>query len=142
MKKESYVYVYLRKDLLSPYYVGKGKGWRDTNRNAHRSLGVPAERDRIRRVKENLTDAEACELEDTLIAFYGLISEGGVLRNKNKSHNQTPNNTGRKATQQRKDRISAACQGRVPWNKGLSGERHKHSEETKRRISEGHKRRV
>ena len=57
---KSYVYVYLREDRFSPYYVGKGVRGRDTNRNGH-SVELPP-RDRINRIKENLTDAEACEL--------------------------------------------------------------------------------
>jgi hypothetical protein len=66
-----YVYAYLREDRYSPYYIGKGSGFRDTNK---RKLGLaqrPPDRDRIVRIKENLTEQEALSLEIELIRFWG-----------------------------------------------------------------------
>lgn len=74
-----YVYEYLREDG-SPYYVGKGKGNRMFS--THRKIPVPKNKDRIKLVKENLSEQEAFALEIKLIEFYGRKDLGtGILRN-------------------------------------------------------------
>lgn len=74
-----YVYVFLREDRYSPYYVGKGKGRRDI---AKRYSGVkPPARERIVRIKEGLTEEDAFQLERKLIKFWGRKEQGGILYN-------------------------------------------------------------
>lgn len=76
--KESYVYAYLRKNG-SPYYIGKGKGARAFT-GSH-NVEIPP-KERIQILYENITDAEACELETQLIEKYGRKDLGtGILRN-------------------------------------------------------------
>ena len=73
-----YVYEYLREDL-TPYYIGKGSGnraWRK-NRNYY-----PGDDNRVKIIKDNLTEDQAFELEIELIAKHGRKDLGtGILRN-------------------------------------------------------------
>ena len=75
-----YVYAYLREDG-TPYYIGKGSGWR-MHQN-HGYLHLPPDRSRRVKLRENLTDEESQEYEKELIAKYGRkgFDEGGILRN-------------------------------------------------------------
>ena len=56
-----YVYVFLREDYYSPYYVGKGRGDR-CFQNCGRNTKPPKDADRIRKVAQNLSNEEACAL--------------------------------------------------------------------------------
>ena len=75
-----YVYAYLREDG-TPYYIGKGSGWRMHQKHGY--LHLPPDRSRRVKLRENLTDEESQEYEKELIAKYGRkgIDEGGILRN-------------------------------------------------------------
>ena len=76
-----YVYVFLREDRQTPYYVGKGSGNRCYSQR-ERIVPSPS-KDRIIILKENLTEEEAFELEITMIKFWGRLDNGtGVLRNR------------------------------------------------------------
>jgi hypothetical protein len=82
MSNSYYVYEYLRKDG-SPYYVGKGKdkrAWCSHKRSNGTDL-LPKDTQRIKIVKDNLTEKEALNYEEKLIEHYGIKSEGGLLRN-------------------------------------------------------------
>ncbi len=75
-----YVYAYLREDG-TPYYIGKGSGWRMHQKHGY--LHLPPDRSRRIKLRENLTDEESQEYEKELIAKYGRkgFDEGGILRN-------------------------------------------------------------
>ncbi len=75
-----YVYVFLREDRYTPYYVGKGTGRRCfVKRNG---TNPPRDRDRIVKVKENLSEEESFELEKLLIKFWGRKDNNtGILHN-------------------------------------------------------------
>jgi hypothetical protein len=111
-----YVYAYLREDRYSPYYIGKGSGFRDTNK---RKLGLaqrPPDRDRIVRIKENLTEQEALSLEIELIRFWGKKDSGGVLVNKTDGGEGTSGSKRSKASRQK---TSMSMRGKPAWNKGM-----------------------
>lgn len=78
-----YVYYYLRRDGVTPYYVGKGKGdraWR-THKRKNGAEIKPDDPSRIQIVKDNLSEAEAFELEKQLIKQHELKENGGLLVN-------------------------------------------------------------
>lgn len=76
-----YVYAYMREDG-TPYYVGKGTGYRAWSKN-HKGIGVPKDKSRIAILYENLTEELAHLKEKELINLYGRKDLGtGVLYNK------------------------------------------------------------
>jgi hypothetical protein len=79
-----YVYAYLREDQ-TPYYIGKGKGYRAWDKSGHvkRGINLPPDRSRIILLQEHLTDDQAIALEAKLILRYGRKDLGtGILHNK------------------------------------------------------------
>ncbi len=105
-----YVYEYLREDG-TPYYVGKGSGFRAYCKRPYR----PTDKSRIKIVKDNLTEVEAFNLEINLIEQYGRQDLGtGILKNK------TIGGEGYSLSEETKQKLSVAGKGRAPWNKGLS----------------------
>ncbi len=130
-----YIYIHLRKDTLTPFYVGKGTGYRATSKrcrnkywqsivNKHGYVSVIYER------FENDIDAFKREIE--LIALlkdlgHELVNmteggEGAASGNKNL--------LGHKHSEETKKKISESSKGR------------KHSEETKRKIAEANAKRI
>ncbi len=73
-----YVYAYLRTDG-TPYYIGKGQGYRIHDKYGH----ILPPKDRRVKIKENLFEDEALELEAELILKYGRkkYDKGGILYN-------------------------------------------------------------
>lgn len=77
-----YVYAYLRKRDLTPYYIGKGKGNRI---NApHRGISIPKDKSLRIIMESNLTNVGALALERFYIRWYGRKnnSKYGILLNK------------------------------------------------------------
>jgi NUMOD3 motif len=125
--KQFYAYLWLRKDG-TPYYVGKGSGNRAYSSKRHK---IPCPKDRSRIIVfPMLSEAEAFECEKTLIKLFGRKDResDGMLRNltdggegcagvkgpKSPEHRKKIGIalTGRRASQETRDKISAAKKGR------------------------------
>jgi hypothetical protein len=135
-----YVYAYIReKDSKTakagtPYYIGKGSGrraWTNDGKGKHTSVHMPNKK-YIVILENNLTELGSLALERRLIAWWGRIDANtGILRNR------CDGGTG-----------SSGVVRSAEFRKTISGSNNhffgkKHSEETKRKLSEaakGHKR--
>jgi hypothetical protein len=77
---EYYTYAYLREDG-TPYYIGKGKGYR-AYKKGNRVFSPPP-KNRIILLKQNITEEEAFKHEKYMIAVFGRKDLGtGILHNK------------------------------------------------------------
>ena len=115
---EYYTYAYLREDG-TPYYIGKGKKDRWSQKEKH-NVKVPP-KNRIVFLKRNLTEKEAFKHEIYMIAVFGRKDLGtGILRNMT---NGGEGCGGYKHSDESKIKISKANSGR------------KWSEEAKKKLS-------
>lgn len=156
-----YVYAYLRQDG-SPYYIGKGKNKRISERH---SIAIPANPALIIFLEKNMTEVGALALERQMIRWYGRKDLGtGILRNKTdggdgtslpgelnpmfgRSHTEHTRELIRQArakqaptiwTESRKKEMSDRFKGRVRPTR-LDGLPDRHTDETKKKISESNK---
>ena len=143
--REFYVYVHIRKDNNTVFYVGKGTKNRayDLDRgNFHNGV-----RDkygcRVEIIKDGLTESQAFRLESKMIKYYVLTLGYGIPIDgyRDFSNNYLTNFTwggegcsGMHHTEETKQKISETEKGNIPWNKGK-----KASEESKQKMSESHK---
>lgn len=107
-----YVYEYIRQDN-TPYYIGKGCGYRISDKK--RSVAVP-EKSHRRFVGKHLTESEAFELEGYLTHKYGLLIDGtGILENKiHGGGNVSPAGfTGKHHSDYSKEKISNGNSGKI-----------------------------
>jgi hypothetical protein len=121
-----YTYAYLREDK-TPYYIGKGQTQRMYQQGG-KPCGVPKDKSRIIKLKQNLTEEEAFKHEIYMISVFGRKDLGtGILRNKTDGGE---GNSGLIHSGETRKKISQSNKGRVAPNKGVL-----HTEETKRKIS-------
>ena len=163
-----YTYAYLRKDK-TPYYIGKGKGFRAYTKNG-RPCEKPKNKSRIIFLKQNLTEQEAFRHEIYMISIFGRKDLGtGILHNKTNGgdgcsgkimteqdiQNRRKGRLGKPLSESHKRKIAEANKGtpktmtekrkQSDMEKGLRARgkpKQKHSDETKRKISDATQGRV
>jgi len=117
-----YVYAYLRKSDLTPYYIGKGSGNRAYDK--HRNNIRPKDKSRIVFVETNLTEIGSLAIERRMIRWYGRKDLGtGILRNLTDGGDMPPLRKGSIMSSETKIKMSLASTGRL------------HSSETKIQLS-------
>jgi hypothetical protein len=161
-----YTYAYLREDG-TPYYIGKGRGRRAFLKH---SGFYPPSKNRILFLKKNLAEEEAFRHEIYMISIFGRKDlETGILHNKTNGgdgcsgkimtekdiENRRKGRIGKPLSESHKRKIAEANRGtpktmtekrrKSDIEKGLKARgkpKQKHSEETRKKISEATKGRV
>lgn len=85
MVNDYYIYAYLRKSDLTPYYIGKGKddrAWNSSSHSKNNNARTPKDKKLIVIMEQGLTEIGALALERFYIRWYGRKDLGtGILRN-------------------------------------------------------------
>lgn len=116
---EYYTYAYLREDG-TPYYIGKGKGNRCYSKKG-RPCAMPP-RERILKLKKNLTEEEAFKHEIYMISVFGRKDLGaGILHNKTDGGDGV---SGFNHTERSKQKMGT-CKRTKYWNNGQRNIRRK-----------------
>lgn len=158
-----YVYVWIRNDINEPFYVGKGKGRRcyDKRRKNKFLDDVMGYLERtgvgytVIKLKENMTELEAYDLEKETISLYksqgyklanimpggeggdyvsSLTPEEKAEYSSKMSEACMGKNKGNKHTDEAKKKMSEAASKRVGELNPFYG--HRHTEETKKKLAE------
>jgi hypothetical protein len=111
-----YVYAYLRKEDGTPYYIGKGTGYRAYQKHKRKNGSniTPKDKSRIIFLEKNLTEIGSVALERRYIKWYGRKDlKTGILLNRTDGGEGTYN-----FGLEVRRRISETGKGRIPWNKG------------------------
>jgi hypothetical protein len=109
-----YTYAYLREDG-TPYYIGKGCGYR-INSNKGRPCNRPKDKSKVIFLKQNLTEEEAFKHEKYMIAVLGRKDLGtGILRNMTDGGEGC---AGFKHSEESKIKMGTS-KGRKYWNNGI-----------------------
>lgn len=120
VQKVFYTYLWLREDG-TPYYAGKGTGKRAYLTNTH-LVKCPNDPSRIL-VQQFPTEEDALAAEKFLIEYYGRKQDGGCLRNFLLGGEKTPDNRGKKHSEETKSKIRNSHLGQ------------KHTDATRKAIS-------
>ena len=145
--REFYVYLHIRLDNMTPFYVGKGK--RDRAYNLDRGDFHNSVRDsygcKVVIIKDKLTEKQAFRLEKRMIEYYVLTLGYGIPIDgyRDFSNNKYLTNftwggegtSGYKLSEESKRKMSEKRKGKTPWIKGKKGIFHR-SEEYKKNMSE------
>lgn len=138
-----FVYAHYRSDDQNglPFYIGKGKNKRDLSTYRNRFWKNIANKHGYvaKRVKDNLTEQQAWDLEKELIKFYGKLIDGsGCLSNISDGGEGA---AGTRHTQETKNKWSIIKKGKslsiehkLAISNGLKGRIH--SAETKKKLSD------
>jgi len=114
--KEYYTYAYLREDG-TPYYIGKGIGYRITNNSSRKGLKCPKDKSRVIKLKQNLTEDEAFKHEIYMIAVFGRKDLGtGIL------HNRTGGGEGSSNVNEEIRRLYSSRMKKLNENKNQKGQ--------------------
>ena len=116
---EYYTYAYLREDG-TPYYIGKGKDYRLYSKKG-RPCNLPP-RERIIKLKQNLTEEKAFKHEIYMIAVFGRKDLGtGILYNRSNGGDGV---SGRVFSEESKIKMSIGKNTKY-WNNGVKTVRRK-----------------
>lgn len=135
-----YTYAYLREDR-TPYYIGKGKGYRAYKKSKN-DIKPPKDKSRVILLKQNLSENEAFNHEKYMIDIFGRKDLGtGIL------HNRTYGGDGSSGvlqTEETKLKRSNALKGRprpeeVKSKIGEKNKGRKQSQEARDKIGNTHK---